>query len=102
MSDQEPAGETEPEDIGITGRILWQNFHWRNGELIDPSGDPADLSNHATDWSWAVYTLGETFRRCCRLKKIQMMGLRFENDTLSSDLCISHLTIDYSFVKNVK
>ena len=102
MSDREPSGEIDPEDIAISGRILWGNFHWGNGELIDPDGDPDDLENHATDWTWHVYVLGDTFRRCCRLKHIQMMGLLFENKTRKSDLCISHLAIDYTIAKNVK
>jgi len=103
LTDRLPDGKAD-KAIRISGRLLWKNFKWGNGDYIDPSlsPDPDIPSNTYTDWIWEVYSLGETFRRRCYLKKVQMAGVLFWNRAKSSDLCISHLAFEYIPFKNIK
>lgn len=82
FTEETPFGEKEAEPIRIYSKI-WNNFDWNT-------------------FGWQITNIANTFRRKCSLKKIQMCSILFENDELNSDLSISHLTMQYTVVKNIK
>lgn len=82
ITEENPYGETEREPI-IVGSKLWDYFSWDS-------------------FSWDIINFGNVFRRKCSLKKIQMAGVIFENDELNRDMSISHLSFDFTVVKNIK
>jgi hypothetical protein len=82
FTEEDPNGEIEPEAIRVYDR-LWKNFSW-------------------STFGWQVTNIANTFRRKCSLKKIQMCSVLFENNELDRDISISHLTFQYTVVKNIK
>ena len=74
--------EPEPESIRIGSRI-WQKFEW-------------DV------FQWLTVNWAYTFRRKCSLKKVQMCSFYFENNEVNRDMSISHVSLQYQVVKNIK
>lgn len=84
ITEENPTGEEELEDIVIGNRAqIWNNFAWYL-------------------FAWGSLVLGNTFRRKCSLKKIQMAGFLFENSEVSRDLAISHISLQYKIAKIIK
>lgn len=82
FTEETPQGEDESEPIIIYGTI-WDNFLWNT-------------------FGWAVVNFANVFRRKCSLKKIQMASVLFENNEAGRDMAISHLSFQYTVVKNIK
>lgn len=82
ITEESPNGEIEKEPIIVYGR-LWKGFNWGT-------------------FGWTMINFGNTFRRKCSLKKIQMAGIIFENDENDRDMSISHLSFQYTVVKAIK
>lgn len=74
--------EQEPIMTG-GGGSLWQNFSWDS-------------------FHWFINVWGNTFRRKCNLKKIQMVSMRFENNELNRDMSITHIGMQYQILRNVR
>ncbi len=82
INEENPEGEIEQEPIKIPSR-LWSFFTYENFNYT-----PLNFMN--------------VFRRKCSIKKVQIMGIKFTNNVLNADMSISHLTLQYDNVKNVK
>lgn len=82
ITEEEPIGEVEHESILIPSR-LWSYFSWNN-------------------FGWTMVNFANVFRRKCSIKKVQMMGVLFENNVVNSDMSITHLGFQYTIVKNIK
>lgn len=82
FTEESPKGEEETEPIIIYGN-LWKNFTWKT-------------------FGWKVVNFANVFRRKCSLKKIQMASVQFENNEAGRDMAISHLSFQYTVIKNVK
>ena len=79
-----PNPESEPEDIETGGGTeLWSSFAWN-------------------EFEWFKNAWGNTFRRKCNLKKVQMASFFFENNQLDKDMSITHIGVQYKIVKNVR
>ena len=84
VTEENPEGEEELEDIVVgTKNQMWDNFAWYS-------------------FAWGSLALGNTFRRKCSLKKIQMAGFLFANAEVSRDLAISHISLQYKIAKLIK
>jgi len=82
ITEETPRGEAESEPI-IVGGKMYGDFAWNT-------------------FAWLMVNYGNTFRRKCSLKKIQMAGVYFENDELDRDMSISNLAFEYAIVKAIK
>lgn len=82
ISEENPEGEVEQEPIKIPSR-LWESFTYES-------------------FNYAPLNFMNVFRRKCSIKKVQIMGIKFSNNVLNADMSISHLTLQYDNVKNVK
>ena len=81
-TDDSIAPEPEPEDIRIGGKI-WKHFQF-------------------TNFQWMMIAWASTFRRKCNLKKIQMASFYFQNDEAGRDMSITHIGLQYQYVKYVR
>lgn len=81
-TEETPKGELDSEPIIVYDR-LWAHFRWNT-------------------FGWSMVNYGNTFRRKCSLKKIQMCAVKFENNEINRDLSLSHLAFQYQIVKNIK
>lgn len=81
-TDDSIAPEPEPEDIRIGGKI-WKHFQFSN-------------------FQWMMIAWASTFRRKCNLKKIQMASFYFQNDEAGRDMSITHIGLQYQYVKYVR
>lgn len=72
--------ESEPIEIGNT---LWISFLWEK-------------------FTWGVSRLGKVFRRKCKMNKVQMFGVHFENDEMGRDMSISHIGIEYALTRTIR
>lgn len=76
--------EREPEPINVSGgNGLWSSFQWES-------------------FGWYMNIWGNTFRRKCNLKKVQMASIFFENYEPEKDMSITHIGMQYQVVKNVR
>lgn len=90
LTDEDPTGEREPEPIVVSG-TLWGAFSWDS-------------------FKWRSISFGQTFRRKCSVKKVQMMGIRFYQSSnspdeplqRSRDMSISSIVFHYNNIKNIK
>lgn len=83
ITEDNPDGEVEPEPILIESLNRWDGFRWDK-------------------FVWSSTAFGNTFRRKCQLKKVQMAAFLFENNEVDKDMSLSHLSIQYFIVKEVK
>ena len=82
ITEENAAGEEEQDDISVYSK-LWRTFNW-------------------STFGWRPLNFQEVFRRKCSIKKVQVMGVLFENNLVDADMSISHLSLQYQLVKNVK
>ena len=76
-------GEPDLEPIQVGGHgLLWDNFDWNN-------------------FIWQMNSWGNTVRRKCNLKKIQMASIYFE-DNENADMSITHIGMQYQLVKYIR
>jgi len=76
-------GEPDLEPIQVGGHgVLWDNFAWDN-------------------FIWQINSWGNTVRRKCNLKKIQMASIYFE-DNENADMSITHVGMQYQLVKYIR
>lgn len=76
-------GEPDLEPIQVGGHgVLWDNFAWDN-------------------FIWQINSWGNTVRRKCNLKKIQMASIYFE-DNENADMSITHIGMQYQLVKYIR
>ena len=84
MTDDSSQPEQEPEPINVAGsRTLWESFSW-------------------AEFHWFMNIWGNTFRRKCNIKKIQMASMYFENNELNNDMSITHIGLQYQLVKYIR
>lgn len=77
-------GEPELDPISTGGKgSMWNNFQWGS-------------------FHWFINSWGNTLRRKCNLKKIQMASVYFENNELDKDMSITHIGMQYQLVKYIK
>lgn len=72
----------DPDSIIIGGRI-WNQFDW-------------------STFDWQVINWGNTYRRKCSLKKVQMASFLFKNNEANRDMSITHVSLQYQVVKYIK
>ena len=82
ITDDNPMGEVDPEDIEIPG-ILWENFSWNS-------------------FGWSIMSYAKTFARKCSVKKVLLFGVLLENNEFNRDLTVSGIKLKYTIVKEVK
>ena len=84
MTDESSVPEKDPEPIDVDGgSSLWADFDWGT-------------------FSWFMNIWGNTFRRRCNIKKVQMCAVLFENDELGRDMSVAHVGFQYQLVKYIK
>lgn len=77
-------GEPELDPISTGGKgSLWGNFHYGS-------------------FHWIINSWGNTLRRKCNLKKIQMASVYFENNEIDKDMSVTHIGMQYQLVKYIK
>lgn len=82
ITEENPTGEDELEDIQIYSR-LWYEFAWNT-------------------WGWQFVKYAYTFSRKCSIKKVQLFGILFKNDQVDKDMSFSNLELLYQLAKAVK
>lgn len=83
-TDDSPTPEHEPEKINVAGGgMLWNSMDYGS-------------------FSWFINVWGNTFRRKCNIKKVQMCAIYFENNEAGKDMSITHIGMQYSLVKYVR
>ena len=84
LTDDSSEPESEPEPIMVGGHAsLWSNYTWGT-------------------FRWFMNVWGNTFRRKCNIKKVQMASIIFENNELDYDMSITHIGLQYQYVKYVR
>ncbi len=81
-TDENGEPEQDAESIQIGGR-LWKSFAWET-------------------FMWTINSWAITYRRKCSLKKIQMASFYFYNNEFGRDMSITHISLQYQIVKNIK
>lgn len=76
-----PEPDLDPISVGGKG-VFWKTFNWSN--LV-----------------WGINSWGNTFRRKCNLKKVQMASVYFDNNE-DCDMSITHIGMQYQLVKYVR
>lgn len=83
-TDDSAEPEPEPEPINVAGGFnLWSEYAWN-------------------DFHWFMNIWGNTFRRKCNIKKIQMASIYFENNQIDNDMSITHIGLQYQLVKYIR
>ena len=83
-TDDSTEAEPDPEPIEVSGGSdFWQDFSW-------------------TNFVWFMNIWGNTFRRKCNLKKLQMCAVYFDNNEAGTDMSITHIGMQYQLVKYVR
>ena len=83
-TDDSAEPEPEPEPINVAGGFnLWGEYAWDN-------------------FHWFMNIWGNTFRRKCNIKKIQMASIYFENNQVDNDMSITHIGLQYQLVKYIR
>ena len=83
-TDDSTQPEPEPEPINVAGsKTLWESFTWES-------------------FHWFMNIWGNTFRRKCNIKKVQMASILFENDQVDNDMSITHIGLQYQLVKYIR
>lgn len=82
LTDEDPDGEEDPEDIMINTR-LWDEFSW-------------------TTWGWSIVNFAKTFARKCSVKKVMLFGILLSNDEVDRDMSLSAIRCEYTVVKEIK
>ena len=83
-TDDSAEPEPEPEPINVAGGFnLWSEYAW-------------------DDFHWFMNIWGNTFRRKCNIKKIQMASIYFENNQVDNDMSITHIGLQYQLVKYIR
>lgn len=83
-TDDSAEPEPEPEPINVAGGFnLWSEYAWN-------------------DFHWFMNIWGNTFRRKCNIKKIQMASIYFENNQVDNDMSITHIGLQYQLVKYIR
>jgi len=83
-TDDSTQAEPEPEPINVAGsKTLWESFTWES-------------------FHWFMNIWGNTFRRKCNIKKVQMASILFENDQVDNDMSITHIGLQYQLVKYIR
>ena len=84
LTDDSSEGELEPEPIMVGGHAsMWDNFSWDT-------------------FRWFMNVWGNTFRRKCNIKKVQMASVYFTNNELDYDMSITHIGMQYQLVKYIR
>ena len=84
LTDDSSEPEQEPEPIMVGGHaVLWDNYSWGT-------------------FRWFMNVWGNTFRRKCNIKKVQMASILFENNELDYDMSITHIGMQYQLVKYIR
>jgi hypothetical protein len=84
LTDDSSEPEREPEPIMVGGHAsLWSNYTWGT-------------------FRWFMNVWGNTFRRKCNIKKVQMASIIFENNELDYDMSVTHIGLQYQYVKYVR
>lgn len=82
ITDENPDGDTDPEDIIIAGR-LWNEFDWDT-------------------FGWGYVSFADTFARKCSIKKVTLFAIELTNDEVDRDMCFSGLRMEYTLIKEIK
>lgn len=83
-TDDSAEPEPEPEPINVAGGFnLWSEYAW-------------------DDFHWFMNIWGNTFRRKCNIKKIQMASIYFDNNQVDNDMSITHIGLQYQLVKYIR
>jgi len=82
ITDEDPMGERDPEDIEIPA-VLWEDFRW-------------------STFGWEIMQYARTFARKCSIKKVMLFGILLENDQPNRDMTVSGIKMKYTVVKEVK
>lgn len=83
-TDDSTQPEPEPEPINVAGsKTLWESFSWES-------------------FHWFMNIWGNTFRRKCNIKKVQMASIFFDNDQVNNDMSITHIGLQYQLVKYIR
>lgn len=83
-TDDSTQAEPEPEPINVAGnRTLWESFTWES-------------------FHWFMNIWGNTFRRKCNIKKVQMASILFDNNQVNNDMSITHIGLQYQLVKYIR
>lgn len=82
ITEEEPEGEEETEDIEIY-TCIWNGFVW------DAFG-------------WDIVNFAKEFPRRCNLKKINLAAVLMTNDEVYRDMSVSNIKLNYIPVKEVK
>ena len=83
-TDDSTGAEPEPEPINVAGdKTLWESFSWNS-------------------FNWFMNVWGNTFRRKCNIKKVQMASIYFDNNQVDNDMSITHIGLQYQLVKYIR
>ena len=83
-TDDSTQPEPEPEPINVAGsKTLWESFSWKS-------------------FHWFMNIWGNTFRRKCNIKKVQMASILFDNNQINNDMSITHIGLQYQLVKYIR
>lgn len=83
-TDDSSQPELEPEPIYVGGgNIIWDNYTWDN-------------------FYWSMNIWGNTFRRKCNIKKVQMASVLFDNNEVDRDMSLTHVGFQYQLVKYIR
>ena len=83
-TDDSAGPELEPESINVAGgKTMWESFSWE-------------------DFHWFMNIWGNTFRRKCNIKKVQMASIYFDNNEVNNDMSITHIGLQYQLVKYIR
>lgn len=95
---------------GDVSSIINMYYYTNDSADGEPELDPISTGGKGSFWGnflwstmhWVINSWGNTLRRKCNLKKIQMASVYFENNELDKDMSITHIGMDYQLVKKIK
>lgn len=82
ITDENPEGESDPEDIDIPAK-LWDGFGW-------------------TKFGWSIVSYAKTFARKCSVKKVMLFGMLLSNEELNRNMSLTGIKCEYTVVKEIK
>ena len=83
LTDENEVGEQDPENLVSKSSVLWEDFTY-------------------SGFAWGETPFANTFARKCSLKKIELAGVLFSNNTTNNDMPVNGIQMLYTLVKEIK
>lgn len=95
---------------GDVSSLINMYYYTNESAMGEPELDPISTGGKGSLWNnfkygsfhWVINSWGNTLRRKCNLKKIQMASVYFENNELDKDMSVTHIGMQYQLVKYIK